>query len=203
MLDAGQEEAIKVASHEQTWTYPSRALCFMCHTPNAGFVLGPKTRQLNGDFIDRAGNKENQLRVWNRPKMFDPPLDEKAIASYSKTSAIDDPAAPLEDRVRSYLDGNCSQCHRPGGTGAGWDARFEIPLASQGILGGGIRNTLGIDGAKVVAAGDVARSILHHRMASTSVAEQMPPLTRNVPDAVTLEVLSQWIRGLDPDKAGR
>ncbi|MEO5713157.1 MAG: PQQ-dependent sugar dehydrogenase [Luteolibacter sp.] len=193
---AGQEEVLKVGSREQTWTYPSSGLCFMCHTPNSGFVLGPKARQLNGDFAYPGGKADNQLHAWNRLKMFDPPLNEKSITSYPKTCRIDDPSASLEDRVRSYLDGNCSHCHRPGGTGAGWDARFEIPLAAQGIIGGEVRNTLGIEGAKVVVPGDMAKSILHTRMAATGIAERMPPVTRNVPDTVALEAFEKWISGL-------
>ncbi len=198
---AGHEEVLKVtdksgATREQTWSYPSRALCFMCHTPNAGFVLGPKTRQLNGDFTYPGGKVHNQIRVWSRLKMFDTPPDDKLIDSYPKTCATDDPAAPLEDRVRSYLDGNCAHCHRPGGTGAGWDARYETPLASQGIVGGEVRNTFGIEGARIVAPGDLAKSLLHTRMGATGIAERMPPVTRNVPDAVALKVLEEWIGGL-------
>ncbi len=193
---AGEEEVLKIGTRQQTWTYPASGLCFMCHTPAAGFIVGPKARQLNGDFTYLGGDAENQLRVWNRLKMFDSPLDETQIASSPKTCVIDDTTAPLEDRVRSYLDGNCAHCHRPGGTGAGWDARFEGPLAAQGIVGGEVRNNFGIEGAKIVAPGDLAKSLLHTRMAATGIAERMPPVTRNVPDTVALEVLEKWISGL-------
>lgn len=198
--EGGQEEVLKIAdasgaTHEQTWTYPARGVCFMCHTPNAGFVLGPKTRQLNGDHAYPGGRTDNQLRTWSYLQMFAKGIDESAIKGYSHTVAINDSGASGETRVRSYLDANCAQCHRPNGTGALWDARFDTPLSSQGILGGEVRNTLNIEGAKIVAQGDVAKSILHHRMASTSLTEQMPPLTRNVPDAEALKVLEQWIRG--------
>lgn len=199
----GQEEVLKITdasgtARNQTWSYPGSALCFMCHTPNAGFVLGPKTRQLNGNHGYPGGRDDNQLRTWNYLQMFTPPLDESSIKSYPHTCGIDDAGESLEHRVRSYLDTNCAQCHRPNGTGAQWDARFDTPLASQGIINGEVRNTLGIQDGKIVAPGDLTRSFLHRRMGSTSMAEQMPPLTRNVVDTVALDVLSQWIRAQQP-----
>ncbi|MES2476567.1 MAG: PQQ-dependent sugar dehydrogenase [Verrucomicrobiota bacterium] len=181
------------ASREQTWSFPSRGLCFMCHTPAAGVVLGPKARQLNGDFTDANGHTANQLATWNQLGLFESPIDETQLSHDPKTCAIDDAAAPLEHRVRSYLDSNCAHCHRPGGTGAGWDARFDTPLAEQGILGADARNTFGIDGAKIIAPGNVAKSLIHTRMASTEPTGQMPPVTRNLPDRVALKVFEEWI----------
>ncbi len=200
LVDAnGQEEVLKItnpsgASRDQTWTYPARGLCFMCHTPNAGFVLGPKTRQLNGDHNYPGGRTDNQLRTWSYLQMFTSALDENAIKAYAHTVKVDDASASLENRVRSYLDANCAQCHRPNGTGALWDARFDTPLTRQGIINGEVRNTFGIDNTKVLVPTDLAKSMMHIRMASTAPAQQMPPVTRNLVDAVALEVLSQWIR---------
>ncbi len=204
---AGKEEVLKIADasgtiREQTWSYPGSALCFMCHTPNAGFVLGPKTRQLNGDHAYPGGRTDNQLRTWNYLQMFSAAIDENAIGNYQHTFKIDDASASLENRVRSYIDTNCAQCHRPNGTGSLWDARFDTPLAGQGILNGEVRNTFGIDGVKIVAPGDLSKSIMHRRMGSTSLVEQMPPLTRNVTDTVALDVLTQWIGSLAPSKDG-
>jgi mono/diheme cytochrome c family protein len=125
--------------------------------------------------------------------MFAEALDEGAIVRYPRTCRIDDKAAPLEERVRSYIDSNCAQCHRPNGTGALWDARFDTPLASQGLINGEVRNTFGIENGKVVVPGDPAKSLLHRRMGATSVTEQMPPLTRNVVDAVALDAIAEWI----------
>ncbi|RYD21942.1 MAG: hypothetical protein EOP88_09660 [Verrucomicrobiaceae bacterium] len=195
----GQEEVLKITdaagnTRSQTWSYPGSGLCFMCHTPNAGFVLGPKTRQLNGNHDYAGGRADNQLRTWNYLQMFNSPLDEGVIPNLPHTCRIDDTGESLENRVRSYLDTNCAQCHRPNGTGAQWDARFETPLATQGIINGEARNTLSIQDGKIVVPGDLAKSLLHRRMSSTVMTEQMPPVTRNVVDTVALEVLSQWIR---------
>ncbi|MES2438099.1 MAG: PQQ-dependent sugar dehydrogenase [Verrucomicrobiota bacterium] len=202
---AGQEEELKItdsagASRTQTWSYPGSGLCFMCHTPNAGFVLGPKTRQLNGSHAYPADRTDNQLRTWNYLQLFTAALDESTIARHPHTVAIGDADASLENRVRSYLDTNCSQCHRPNGTGALWDARFDTPLAGQGIINGDVRNNFGIENGKIVAPGDPAKSLLHHRMGSTSLTEQMPPLTRNVIDTVALDVLAEWIRAQASDQ---
>jgi uncharacterized repeat protein (TIGR03806 family) len=196
---AGQEEVLKIAdasgnTHDQTWTYPGSGLCFMCHTPNAGFVLGPNARQLNGGHAYPGGRTDNQLRTWNYLQMFSEALDESSIARYPRTCRIDDKNASIEDRVRSYIDSNCAQCHRPNGTGALWDARFDTPLAKQGLINGDVRNTFGIENGKVVAPGDPAKSLLHRRLGATSPAEQMPPMTRNVVDAKALDVIAEWIR---------
>ncbi len=207
VADDGQEEVLKITdaagvSRDQTWSYPSSGLCFMCHTPNAGSVLGPKTRQLNGNHTYPGGRTENQLRAWNHLQMFTSAVDESSIKNYQHTFKIDDASASLENRARSYLDTNCAQCHRPNGTGSLWDARFDTPLTGQGIINGEVRNTFGIDGAKIVAPGDPAKSIIHRRIGSTSLAEQMPPLTRNVVDTAALEVLTQWIRAQATAKGG-
>ncbi|WP_052573007.1 PQQ-dependent sugar dehydrogenase [Haloferula sp. BvORR071] len=200
LVDAGgQEEVLKItdasgANREQTWSYPARGLCFMCHTPNAGFVLGPKTRQLNGTQVYAGGRSDNQLRTWNYLQMFSPGVDESAIKGYAHTVKIDDAAAPLEERVRSYLDANCSSCHRPNGTGALWDARFDTPLAKQNIINRELRESMGIANVKVVTPGDPATSMMHLRMSSSTLGQQMPPVGRTVVDKTALEVLSQWIK---------
>lgn len=46
----------------QSWHFPSRAECMVCHSRAANFVLGPSTLQMNKDH-DYAGAIDNQLRT--------------------------------------------------------------------------------------------------------------------------------------------
>jgi len=68
--------------------------------------------------------------------LFQPKLDEADLSDSPKLARMDDPSRSLEDRARSYLDANCSQCHRPTGTVAGFDARYDTPLTKQSLVGG-------------------------------------------------------------------
>ena len=173
----------------QTWYYPSQNDCMRCHTPAAGYVLGPKTRQLNGSFAYVSSRvKDNQLRTWNHLAMFDPAIDEAQIASLDRMPAVSDAAASIEQRAKSYLDANCAQCHRPGGVHALWDARFDTSLESAGILNANTINKLGLSGARVIRPGDVSHSLIYLRMNSLDLATKMPPLARNTMDANAVQL---------------
>ena len=197
----GLDEAITITTasgtRSQTWHYPSQNECLTCHTTNAGFVLGVKTRQLNGNFTyPSTGVSDNQLRTWNYLQMFTSNIGEGNIPGFTRMKAVTDSSATLEDRVKSYLDANCAQCHRPGGVATAWDARYDTPMASQGIINGAVKTDLGIAGAKVVVPRDTAHSILRVRMNSVDNAIKMPPLARNLVDTGALAVVDQWINSL-------
>ena len=181
----------------QTWYYPSPADCLTCHTPQAGYVLGVNTRQLNGNITYPAtGNPDNQLRTLNRLGMFNPAFNEANISNYTKMFALTNTSASLELRSRSYLDANCAQCHRPGGTGITFDARFDTPLASQNIVGTFASSSLGIDNAHVVQPRDLWRSVLHVRMNTATNTYKMPPLARSLIDSNAVQVVGDWINSL-------
>ncbi|HEY2951357.1 MAG TPA: PA14 domain-containing protein, partial [Verrucomicrobiae bacterium] len=177
--------------------YPSRQDCLTCHTPVAGHVLGVKTHQLNGLFsYPGTGNTDNQLRTWNHLGLFNPPLNEADIATLSASTAITNSGATLEHRVRSYLAANCAQCHRPNGVArANFDARFDTPLALQGIVGGVPNETLGLPGARLVAPKSPPSSILHRRV-NTVDSFKMPPLARNTIDPDAVATITAWINSL-------
>lgn len=205
LLASSQSENITITTatgtRDQPWYYPGRADCLRCHTPAAGYVLGVNTRQLNGNLAyPVTGVTDNQLRSWNHIGCFSPttPLNETAIPGYDKLANITDAGASLEHRIRSYLDSNCSQCHRPGGAQeAVWDARFDTPLKDQRIVNGLAVNALGIAGAMIIAPRDAARSIMHVRSANIGNV-QMPPLAKNVVDTNFVNTLAEWIGVVTP-----
>jgi len=124
--------------------------------------------------------------------LFDTSIIETNIATFSKLVHITNALAPLDDRVRSYLDSNCAQCHRPGGAQAFFDARYDTPLINQGIINGLLMNSLGIEGARVVKPGDTNSSILFQRDMSLGDIK-MPPLAKNMVDTDAVGVIAQWI----------
>jgi uncharacterized repeat protein (TIGR03806 family) len=188
---------VKTASgvRTQAWYYPSRQDCLVCHTANAGFVLGVKTRQLNRDFTFPSGVTDNELRAWNHTGLFEPKFDEAALAKFPRLASAGDMARSLEDRARSYLDANCAQCHRPGGTVAYFDARYDTPPGRQNLINGPVLIDQRIDDSRVIAPNDIWRSILFMR-ADTVEAFKMPPLARNTIDVPGMELLRQWIESL-------
>lgn len=181
----------------QVWYYPSPSDCLACHTPAANYVLGLKTRQLNGSLTYSAtGVTDNQLRVFNRLGLLNPAIDEAGIPGFPQLSALTNSAASLTNRFRSYIDANCAQCHRPGGAGTTFDARYDTPLASQNIINGPVLSNLGYDNAHVVTPRDIWRSMLYQRANSLDSTVKMPPLARNLVDSNAMAVVAAFINGL-------
>lgn len=181
----------------QTWYYPSPADCLLCHTPQAGYVLGVNARQLNGNQTYPNGVTDNELRTLNRLGLLHPALDESALGGVPKLFSLTNQSASFEQRARSYLDSNCSQCHLPGGSGPTFDGRFDTPLTNQNLIYGILaKGDLGYDNAYVVKPNDIYRSLLYDRMNSTNEDFKMPDLARNLIDTNAVQLFAQWIKSL-------
>jgi hypothetical protein len=186
LLQDGLEEGITItstsgATRVQNWSYPSRADCLECHNAQANYVLGVKTHQLNGDFTyPSTGRTDNQLRVFAHLGMLNPAPKEADIPTYLKSVAVTDRSVPIQHRIRSWIDANCSQCHRPGGEGPRFDGRLYTPLNDQSLI-----NSL-------VKFRDLDGSRLYQRDNSLDFGK-MPPLAKNVIDESAMAVMRQWI----------
>ncbi|MBA3700471.1 MAG: PQQ-dependent sugar dehydrogenase [Planctomycetes bacterium] len=203
VAEAGESETYTItgpdglSARQQTWNYPSHNDCLSCHNTNAGHVLGVSTRQLNGNYTyPGSGITDNQLHTWTTIGLFNTPPENRAIATLPSLVHVADPAATLERRVRSWLDANCSYCHQPGGVHAHFDARYDTPLRQQNLIEGEAMIALGLANPRIIARGDVTRSVMHLRDHSLDAAIKMPPLAKNLVDQQALTAMSAWIASL-------
>jgi uncharacterized repeat protein (TIGR03806 family) len=182
-------------ARNQTWYYPSRPDCLECHNKNTSGVLGVKARQMNRSFNFPSGVTDNEIRAWNHLKMFTPEVNDADLASLPTLAAADDTTRSLQDRARSYLDANCSQCHRPGGTVAYFDARYDTPLEKQQLINGPVLIDQGIDRPRIISPHDIWRSIAFMRVNTTGDIK-MPPVARETIDTKGVTLLQDWITSL-------
>ena len=77
-----------------------------------------------------------------------------------------------------------------------YNALFDVPFASKSLCNVEPSvSSLGIPDARLIAPGDVDRSVLWERM-SQREADFMPPLGSRVPDNAGAAMLMQWIDGM-------
>ena len=182
----------------RNWDYPSRADCILCHNSAAGQALGVRTSSLNKSFhYDLTGRDANQLETFNDLGMFDRTLGTQEIRDFIEGRPLDDETAPIEHRVRSYLDANCSHCHRPGGPVDHFDARLGTPLNVQGLINGVIQGhfSLGPDG-RYMKPGDPDLSATFVRLNNVGNGAAMPPLAKNVIDQQAVDLLQEYLESL-------
>ncbi|MES2675580.1 MAG: PQQ-dependent sugar dehydrogenase [Pseudomonadota bacterium] len=178
------------------WHFPSPVQCMTCHTEAAGFSLGLETLQLNKDITyPPPGTTANQLSTLEYIELFSSPLSSNQ--KIEKLVALDDADATLQERARSYLHTNCSNCHQPNGTTpSNIDLRYSTTLANTHICDiAPSEGDLGIANARIVAPAEPARSILIARMQATDDT-RMPPLSSTVVDSAAITVISNWISSL-------
>lgn len=181
----------------QRYIYPAPADCRVCHNDRAGFVLGARAAQLNRKTgYDAQHLADEQLLAWSRWGILDPALDEASVALAPRLVDLADESASLQDRVRSYWDGNCSMCHA-GADGAvpGWDARYSTPFEEQGLFNAP-RYSVG-RAPRLITPGSPGESLIYLRANTTEFALRMPPLGRNQLDAAYVELLARWIDSLE------
>ena len=194
--DAGVPGGIR----QQTWHFPSRTECTLCHTMAARYVLGVNTRQMNRVYdYGRDIGQKNQIDYLNEIGLFTEPVSEppeklRRLADYH------DPSVSTARRARSYLDANCSHCHRKWGGG---NADFQL-LATLPVEETGMINTRPGQGAfglntdpRLLVPGDPDRSLIFHRMQLLELG-RMPHIGSSVRDEESIRFIRNWIQHLQP-----
>jgi uncharacterized repeat protein (TIGR03806 family) len=203
LLQASETEQLSIVgvdgqTRTQPYFYPGSGDCNACHHERAGFVLGLRAAQLNRPTrydLDRPANE--QLLDWSNWGILETPLDVTSVARVPRLAAMADESASLQDRVRSYWDGNCSMCHAgAAGRVPGWDARFSTPFEEQGLFEAP-RNAL-TGAARLITPGSPEESLIYLRGNTTEPGLRMPPLARHRIDTAYVELLARWITSLEP-----
>src|SRR5260370_33843050 len=95
----------------QAWHYPSRAECFQCHNPWAGYALAFTLAQLNKDH-DYGSVIDNQPSTLEHARIVTvvPPGKGSRIKLSARLSHPSDPSATRTERARSYRHMKYSHC---------------------------------------------------------------------------------------------
>ncbi|MEO2032287.1 MAG: PQQ-dependent sugar dehydrogenase [Planctomycetaceae bacterium] len=189
-----RDSSVPGGQRQQTWHVPSRNECMVCHSRAAGFVLGPRTEQMNRDHAyPRA--VDNQLRTLNHIGLFEEPLD-KSPQDYESLPNAYDPAADLDSRARSYLYVNCAGCHvADGGGNAKMDMKYHQTLQDTKLTDSPIHGTFGLPNSRIVVPGDPYSSVLLYRLAKWGRG-RMPHVGSNLHDERGLNLIHAWIAQL-------
>jgi chitodextrinase/glucose/arabinose dehydrogenase/mono/diheme cytochrome c family protein len=183
---------------QRVWSYPSRQDCAVCHNQVSGQALGFRTAHLNSLLhYPSTGRTANQLVTLDALGAFDVDLTDQQLDNFTEARALDDGTAPLEHRIRSYLDTNCSHCHQPGAVGGGFDARLGTPLDSQNLINGIPERyeALGHDG-RYIKPGNLALSALNVRLGAVNNDDAMPPLAKNLAHGPGIAALQSYINSI-------
>ncbi|HUE69855.1 MAG TPA: hypothetical protein VMP01_03115, partial [Pirellulaceae bacterium] len=128
-----------------------------------------------------------------------PVADPAELAKVQPLVPLECESVPLQERVRSYLDANCSMCHNPGRRFAAFDTRIERTYEEQGLVDGhAYHHSDPTSSVRIVKPQDLPRSMLYQRLSSREPHLQMPPLGSTVVDKQAQRALAEWIGGLKP-----
>jgi uncharacterized repeat protein (TIGR03806 family) len=174
---------------------PNANQCKGCHKNGEAVTpIGPKARNLNGDFAYAHGN-ENQLGHWSRVGALHgapPPEQAPKLARWNRPES-----GSVEARARAWLEINCAHCHNPAGPAR--NSGLDL-LASQknptsfGIMKAPVAAGLGSGGrAFDIVPGQPDQSILAYRIASTHPGVMMPELGKRLVHDEGVALIRQWI----------
>ena len=167
-----------------TWRFQSRAECMRCHNSWNQFTLGFQPQQL-ADASAAQAVAEGRVDA------------DYLRKSNSRLVNPRDAGQSLDARARSWLHANCCGCHREhGGGSVPLMLNIEMPADQMRALGEKpLRGDFGMADASVITPGDPWKSVLLHRIATTS-SGHMPAIGPADVDAAGLDLLIHWVQSL-------
>ena len=207
LLEAGGSERTFVfqdpsatdGERRQTWRFPARAECSVCHNMAAKFALGLNTMQLNLKVAKGDGSSVQQLEFLAEQGYFADNLPAPADA-LPRIVAPDDRGAPLEHRARAYLHTNCAHCHRKwGGGNAEFRLLYTLATEEMGIVGTkAAHGSFQLNESALIVPGAPHRSVLLYRLAKLG-GGRMPRAGSRAVDPAGVRLIDEWIRSLGAD----
>ena len=182
------------------YAVPNVNQCKECHAQSGAITpLGPKARNLNGDYSYDGGGRENQVTHWTRLGLLS---GAPAVAGLGRTGRWDDLAAPLNLRARAYLDANCGHCHNREGLASNSGLYLTWEEADRSAFGFRKRPVAAGrgsgDGLFDIEPGHPEASILVYRMGSTEPGVAMPQIGRSMIDKEGLTLIRAYIKAMPP-----
>ena len=188
---------------------PNEVQCFTCHKHQEfdgtqdiqTFIpIGIKPQNLNFSYSYGTETK-NQLTKWIEKgyleNNFTYPTTENTVINYN------DNTQPLELRVRSYLDSNCSHCHAANRHCYYRPVRF--PFSETGGVNGRTNMGVCVDTqdytfapayTKIIKPGATNRSMLFYRLNTTEESFRMPLHGRTLIHEEGVAMMKEWINSL-------
>lgn len=189
------EEAKEKLIGDQTWVFPSRQQCDVCHTKVAGVTLGLGVAQLSRMILYPGLSAPiDQLSFLQGSKILSDQVDSQQLNALPKLVDYSDPSQTIDRRARSYLHGNCAYCHQPKGGGIGdFDLRIEQSFKDMHTCKTPPAvSDLGVEGSAIIMPSRINKSVLYLRMKNLG-DEHMPPITSRLVDSQGLGLIRDWI----------
>lgn len=181
------------------YAVPNKNQCKNCHNfNNVALPIGPKVRNLNMDF-NYADGVKNQLEKWTEVGYLTGFKKEENLHN-KIANAFDPNSGTLEERAKSYLEINCSHCHRPEGS-ANTSGLFLLLSdknpESWGIMKSPVAAGIGSGNFLYdIVPGKPDSSILVYRISESDPEIRMPELARTLQHKEGIALIREWIASM-------